>query len=273
MENQRYVFPFEQADGGDKKLFGGKGAGLAEMTHMGLPVPPGFVITIEACRAYYKSNKKLPGGLMEAVCAGIRQVEAKTGKGFGDVQNPLLFSVRSGAALSMPGMMDTVLNLGLNGKTIEGLIRQTGDERFAYDAYRRFIQLFGKIALGVEEGAFDAILNDIKGKSCVTLDIDLAAEGLKDICDYYLALIEHATGAPLPEDPLTQLKLAIEAVFRSWMGKRAIDYRRQFRITPEQADGTAVNICTMVFGNRGADSATGVAFTRDPRDGRKYPLR
>ncbi|MBN1662743.1 MAG: pyruvate, phosphate dikinase [Deltaproteobacteria bacterium] len=267
MEHHHYVYLFEEADGANKTLFGGKGAGLAEMTRMGLPVPPGFVISIDACRTYYQNRKKLPDGLMDEVQEGIRRIEEKTGKGFGNAENPLLLSVRSGAALSMPGMMDTVLNLGLNSKTIEGLIRQTRDKRFAYDAYRRFIQLFGKIALGINEQAFDDILNDIKEKAFVTLDVDLSSDSLQDICDYYLALIEHATGAPLPEDPLVQLQLAIEAVFKSWMGKRAQDYRRQFRITPEQADGTAVNICTMVFGNMGDDSATGVAFTRDPGTG------
>lgn len=267
MKNNRYVYLFEEADGKNKKLFGGKGAGLAEMTGMGLPVPPGFIISVEACRAYYQSGKKLPAGLMEQVEAGVRRIEEKTDKKFGDADNPLLFSVRSGAALSMPGMMDTVLNLGLNGSTLQGLISQTKDKRFAYDAYRRFIQLFGKIAMGVEDAVFDAILNDQKNRLGVKLDVDLTVDSLRAVCDQYLSAINRLTDSSMPDDPFIQLRLAIEAVFKSWMGKRALDYRRQFRIRPDQADGTAANICTMVFGNRGNDSATGVAFTRDPGTG------
>lgn len=267
MKNQKYVHLFEEAEGTNKKLFGGKGAGLAEMTHMGLPVPPGFIVTTEACLQYYGNKKRLPKGLMEEVQANLKKVETKTGKIFGSTQNPLFFSVRSGAALSMPGMMDTVLNLGLNDETIEGLIQITSDGRFAYDAYRRFIQLFGKIALGLDEREFDQILNRTKERVGVVYDSDLDADPLKDICKQYLALIKKKTGKSFSEDPMVQLELAIEAVFRSWMGKRAVDYRKEFKITPEMADGTAVNICTMVFGNMGFDSATGVAFTRDPGTG------
>ncbi len=263
----KYVYLFEEADGSDKKLFGGKGAGLAEMTCMGLPVPPGFIVTTEACLQYYENKKRLPKGLMEEVQANLRRVEEKTGKRFGNSQNPLFFSVRSGAALSMPGMMDTILNLGLNDDTIEGLIQITLDGRFAYDAYRRFIQLFGKIALGVREEEFDQILNKKKQKVGAVYDTDLNADHLKDICQQYLRLIKKTAGAPFPKDPLAQLKLAIEAVFKSWLGKRAVDYRKEFKITPEMANGTAVNVCTMVFGNMGFDSATGVAFTRDPGTG------
>lgn len=263
----KYVYLFEEADGSNKKLFGGKGAGLAEMTRMGLPVPPGFIVTTEACLQYYGDKKRLPKGLMEEVQINLKKVEEKTGKVFGDTQNPLFFSVRSGAALSMPGMMDTILNLGLNDATIEGLIRITADGRFAYDAYRRFIHLFGKIALGVDEKEFDLLLNRTKEKAKATYDTDLDADHLKDICKQYLALVKKATGTSFPEDPMVQLRLAIEAVFRSWMGKRAVDYRKEFNITPEMANGTAVNICTMVFGNMGFDSATGVAFTRDPGTG------
>ena len=263
----KYVFLFEEADGFNKKLYGGKGAGLAEMTRMGLSVPPGFIVTTEACTQYYGDKKKLPKGVMDEVKKNLKKVEEKTGKIFGSSHNPLFFSVRSGAALSMPGMMDTILNLGLNDETIEGLIQITSDGRFAYDAYRRFIQLFGKIALGVDEKAFDLILNRTKEKAKAVDDTDLDADHLKDICKQYLTLIRKETGAPFPEDPMVQLKLAIEAVFRSWMGKRAIDYRKEFNVTPEMASGTAVNICTMVFGNMGFDSATGVAFTRDPGTG------
>jgi pyruvate,orthophosphate dikinase len=267
MEISKYVFLFEEADGSNKKLFGGKGAGLAEMTRMGLPVPPGFIVTTEACLQYYENKKRLPKSLMEEVKTSLKRIEEKTGKRFGNPQNPLFFSVRSGAALSMPGMMDTILNLGLNNDTIEGLIQITLDGRFAYDAYRRFIQLFGKIALGVREEEFDHILNKKKQKVGAVDDTDLHADHLKDICQHYLGLIRKRTGAPFPKDPLIQLELAIEAVFKSWMGKRAVDYRKEFKITPEMANGTAVNICTMVFGNMGLDSATGVAFTRDPGTG------
>ena len=216
------------------------------MTRMGLPVPPGFIVTTEACHQYYGNKKKLPKGLMEEVQINLKKVEEKTGKIFGNPQNPLFFSVRSGAALSMPGMMDTILNLGLNDSTIEGLIQITADGRFAYDAYRRFIQLFGKIALGVEEKEFDDILNKTKEKANASYDTDLDADHLKDICKQYLALIKKETGAPFPEDPMVQLKLAIEAVFRSWMGKRAVDYRKEFNITPEMANGTAVNILSLI---------------------------
>ncbi len=267
MKSPKYVYLFEEADGTNKKLLGGKGSGLAEMTRMGLPVPPGFIVTTEACLQYFENKKRLPKGLMEEVQANLRKVEEKTGKALGDPRDPLFFSVRSGAAISMPGMMDTILNLGLNDETIEGLIRNTLDGRFAYDAYRRFIQLFGKIALGVEEKEFDQVLNKMKEKVGAADDTDLDADSLKDICRQYLKLAKKRTGTPFPEDPMAQLKLSIEAVFKSWMGKRAVDYRKEFNITPEMANGTAVNICTMVFGNMGLDSATGVAFTRDPGTG------
>jgi pyruvate,orthophosphate dikinase len=270
MERRKFVFLFEEADGTNKKLFGGKGAGLSEMTRMGLPVPPGFTVTTEACVKYYENNQKLPPGLMDEVKAKLKVIEKKTKKTFGDGKNPLLVSVRSGAALSMPGMMDTILNLGLNRKTLEGMIQATGDERFVYDAYRRFIQLFGKIALGVDEKKFDEILNETKQRLGARYDTDLDATALKEICDRYLEVVRAETGTPFPEDPMVQLELAIEAVFKSWMGKRAVDYRREFKITPDMANGTAVNICTMVFGNMGADSATGVAFTRDPGTGENY---
>ncbi len=267
MKNPKYVYLFEEADGSNKRLLGGKGAGLAEMTQMGLPVPPGFIVTTEACTQYYENKKKLPKGLMDEVRANLKKVEEKTGKIFGSPHNPLFFSVRSGAALSMPGMMDTILNLGLNNETIEGLIQITSDGRFAYDAYRRFIQLFGKIALGVDEQEFDQILNQTKEKAKAVDDADLDADHLKDICKQYLTLVKKSTGSPFPKDPMVQLELAIGAVFKSWMGRRAVDYRREFRITPDMANGTAVNVCTMVFGNMGFDSATGVAFTRDPGTG------
>jgi pyruvate,orthophosphate dikinase len=267
MRDRKYVYPFEEADPRDKQLLGGKGVGLAEMTQMGLPVPPGFIITTEACLSYYERGKKLPEDLMDEVEASLKNLEGKTGKGFGNPSNPLLVSVRSGAAVSMPGMMDTVLNLGLNDEAVKGLAEKTGDERFAYDAYRRFIQLFGKVALGVDEQYFDVILNENKRKYGAEFDADLEAGALAEICREYKKIVRKETRDGFPEDPNKQLELAIEAVFRSWMGKRAVDYRKRFKITPDIANGTAVNVCTMVFGNMGPDSATGVAFTRDPSIG------
>ncbi len=264
---KKYVFCFDEADAKDRMRLGGKGAGLAEMTQMGLPVPPGFIISTEACLSYYERGKALPEDLMDEVEANLKDLERKTAKGFGDPMNPLLVSVRSGAAVSMPGMMDTVLNLGLNDDVVKGLVGRTGDERFAYDAYRRFIQLFGKVALGVDEQYFDVILNETKRKCGAEFDADLDARALAEICREYKKIIQKDTRDGFPENPRRQLELAIEAVFKSWMGKRAVDYRRRFKITPDIADGTAVNICTMVFGNMGMDSATGVAFTRDPSTG------
>ncbi|MBW1921205.1 MAG: pyruvate, phosphate dikinase, partial [Deltaproteobacteria bacterium] len=244
------------------------GANLCEMTQIGLPVPPGFVISTEACLAYLaKKRKGLPPNLVEEVKAAMAELEKKTGKGFGGAKNPLLVSVRSGAAISMPGMMDTILNLGLNDETVEGLIKLTANERFAYDAYRRFIQLFGHVGLGVNDELFDNIFEEIKTKFKAKDDTQLSAAALKETCQRFLELVEKKTKKQFPQDPFTQLEIAIEAVFRSWMGKRAIDYRREFNITRDMANGTAVNICTMVFGNMGDDSATGVAFTRNPATG------
>jgi pyruvate,orthophosphate dikinase len=263
-----YVYSFNEGDGKNKHLLGGKGANLCEMTQMGLNVPPGFVITTEACLNYLGEEQgKLPASLMEQVQKHLREVEKATGKGFGDENNPLLVSVRSGSAMSMPGMMDTILNLGLNSKTLKGEIEKTGDARFSYDAYRRFIQLFGKVALNVPDELFDAELKAIKEQKGIKEDIALNADDLKQICDAFLNVYSQHTGHPFPEDPNQQLEIAIKAVFNSWMGKRAIDYRREFKITPDMANGTAVNICTMVFGNRGNDSATGVGFTRNPGTG------
>ncbi|HYR02748.1 MAG TPA: PEP/pyruvate-binding domain-containing protein, partial [Syntrophobacteria bacterium] len=267
MAERTYVYAFEKGDGKNKKLLGGKGANLCEMTQIGLPVPPGFVITTEACVEYLDSGNKLPPGLMDQIVAHLKELEGKTGKGFGNPENPLLVSVRSGAALSMPGMMDTILNLGLNDKTAVGLCKLTEDERFVYDSYRRLLALFGKIALDVEGELFDQILEHEKKAKKVMFDTDLTAETWKKICDAYKALIKRESKKPFPQDPMEQLQMAVEAVFRSWMGKRAVDYRRQFNITKEMAYGTAVSIVTMVFGNMGTDSATGVGFTRDPGTG------
>ncbi len=262
----KYVFSFEEGDGKDKKGLGGKGANLCEMTQIGLNVPPGFVISTVACLAYLDKNA-LPDGVMDQVRANMKALETKTGKGFGNPSNPLLVSVRSGSAMSMPGMMDTILNLGLNNETLQGEIRHTGDPRFGYDAYRRFIQLFGKVALGVPDKLFDQQFELVKDKAHVTEDVGLSASDLQDISERFLKVVEEYTGRPFPMDPYEQLEIAIRAVFNSWGGKRAVDYRRQFKITPDMANGTAVNVVTMVFGNRGDDSATGVAFTRNPATG------
>jgi len=266
--NSKFVFSFEEGDAKNKKLLGGKGANLCGMTQIGLPVPPGFVISTEACLTYLRQSKKgLNAALMEEVRAAMKELEKKTGKGFGDPDRPLLVSVRSGAAMSMPGMMDTILNLGLNQATLGGLIKMTGNKRFAYDAYRRLIQLFASVALGMKDEDFDDIFRKIKDKYKAKDDIALDADALGEACDKFSELIQKKTKKPFPDDPYVQLEIAIEAVFRSWTGKRAVDYRREFHITPEMANGTAVNVCTMVFGNLGDDSATGVAFTRNPGTG------
>jgi len=262
------VFSFKEGDGKNKHLLGGKGANLCEMTQIGLNVPPGFVISTEACLEYLAAEgDELPVGVMDEVRDQMKQVEQATGKGFGDAENPLLVSVRSGSAMSMLGMMDTILNLGLNAQTLQGEIKQTGDERFGYDSYRRFIQLFGKVTLNIPDELFDEEFNKVKETAHVTEDVGLSAEDLRNISKRFLAVVEQTTGRPFPEDPYEQLEIAVKAVFRSWDGTRAVDYRREFNITPEMANGTAVNICTMVFGNRGDDSATGVAFTRNPATG------
>jgi len=264
----KQVFSFTEGDGKNKKLLGGKGANLCEMTQIGLNVPPGFVISTEACLAYIASDSgELPDGVMNDVHAQIKALEEATGRGFGDADNPLLISVRSGSAMSMPGMMDTILNLGLNAETLKGEIKQTQDPRFGYDAYRRFIQLYGKIALDIDDSHFDKEFEKVKQNAHVKQDVGLSADDLKRISELFLRVVEEQAGRPFPEDPLEQLELAIKAVFNSWMGKRAVDYRREFKITTDMANGTAVNVQVMVFGNRGNDSATGVAFTRNPGTG------
>ncbi len=266
MNSGQYVYAFEDGDGRNKLLLGGKGANLCEMTQIGLNVPPGFVVTTAACLAYLDRNQ-LPAGLMDEVRRHMTALEKKTGKGFGNSRNPLLVSVRSGSAISMPGMMDTILNLGLNETSLQGLIRQTANERFAYDAYRRFIQLFGKVALGIGDEHFDERMTAIKRKFGARQDVDLDAGHLKELAGDFLEVVRRHTGKPFPQDPYEQLEVSMCAVFRSWMGKRAVDYRKQFRITGAMANGTAVNVCTMVFGNMGDDSGTGVGFTRDPGTG------
>jgi pyruvate,orthophosphate dikinase len=254
------IYFFDETDGVNKMLLGGKGAGLAEMTRLGLPVPPGFIITTEICEKFYEAGRRLPDGLMDEVRKSIRRLESLTGKRFGDRENPLLVSVRSGAPVSMPGMMDTILNLGLNDETVEGLAKQSGKPEFAWDTYWRFMQMLGKIVLGIDARKFDSIVAG--GKDLSDLEV------LKTIVMSSKSLCEE-TGKKFPAEPYKQLELAIDAVFRSWTGKRAVEYRKQYNITPDMAGGTAVTIVAMVFGNMGFDSCTGVVFTRDPETGEK----
>jgi pyruvate,orthophosphate dikinase len=264
MGRGKLVYGFSGGSGEMKDLLGGKGAGLAEMTRLGLPVPPGFTITTEACRAYSEAGR-LSAGLMESVAEHLGVLEGVTGKRLGDSENPLLVSVRSGAAVSMPGMMDTVLNLGLNDAAVAGLARRTGDERFAYDSYRRFIQMFGDIVLKIPHERFEEAFEILKEERGVEEDPQLEAADLKELVDVYKEIVEAEADRPFPEDPAEQLELAIRAVFDSWDNNRAIAYRREFGI-PDSL-GTAVTVQAMVFGNMGEDSATGVAFTRDPSTG------
>jgi len=261
--SKKWVYLFIEGNASMRDLLGGKGAGVAEMTRTGVPVPPGFTITTEACNEYYARGKQFPEGLWEQALEALKVIEEQVGKKFGDPNNPLLVSVRSGARESMPGMMDTVLNLGLNKETLEGLARLTDNPRFAADAYRRFIQLFGKIVLGIDGEKFEHVMNEAKGKD--RQDTDLTAEELMQIAETFKAIIKEETGIDFPEDPYEQLRMAITAVFNSWMGRRAVDYRRVYKI-PDTL-GTGVNVQMMVFGNMGNDSATGVAFTRNPATG------
>ncbi|MDH5569272.1 MAG: pyruvate, phosphate dikinase [Nitrosopumilus sp.] len=263
----KQVYFYDEGDGKNKKLLGGKGAGLCEMTRLKLPVPPGFTITTEVCRKYYENNKKLPKTLMSDVKKNIAKIEQKTGKKWNSKTNPLLVSVRSGAAISMPGMMDTILNLGLNDQTVLGLAEKSQNPRFAWDSYRRFVQLFGKVVFGVEDKKFDDVLYAAKEKQKVEVDSDLNEESLRKIVEQYKQICDKHTGKKFPTDPTEQVELAIKAVFGSWMGERAIVYREKNNITKDIADGTAVNIVSMAFGNMGNDCATGVVFTRNPGDG------
>jgi pyruvate, orthophosphate dikinase len=264
-----YIFADGKAEGTTKMkdLLGGKGANLAEMTNAGLPVPPGFTITTEACNAYYSSGEKFPDGMWEQALDALAKIEAAAGKKFGGGDNPLLVSVRSGAKFSMPGMMDTVLNLGLNEETRNAIARMTGNERFANDAYRRFIQLFGKIVLGVDSEKFEHVFEGYKHQLGVKEDTAVDAETLAKVVADYKAVVKKETGEAFPDEPLKQLELAIKAVFASWNGRRARDYRRINKIDDNL--GTAVNVQTMVFGNLGDDCGTGVAFTRDVSTGEK----
>jgi pyruvate,orthophosphate dikinase len=265
-----YFFGNGQAEGRSemKNLLGGKGANLAEMTSIGLPVPPGFTITTEVCTEFYRNDSHYPAGLKEEVTANLKQVETLMERTFGDALNPLLVSVRSGARASMPGMMDTVLNLGLNDTTIQGIIAQSGDERFAYDAYRRFVQMYSDVVMGMPKDLLEHLLDQKKEEKGIHLDTDLTAADWKELVDKFKAKIRETLGYPFPEDPQEQLWGAIGAVFGSWMNQRAITYRKLNNIPADW--GTAVNVQSMVFGNMGSDCATGVAFTRDPSTGDNY---
>ena len=260
----KYVYDFSEGDKSMKDLLGGKGANLAEMTKLGLPVPPGFTITTEACRAYLKEST-VPESLATEVTTALRGVEDQMGRHLGDPTDPLLVSVRSGAKFSMPGMMETVLNIGLNDKSVLGLAAVSGNERFAWDSYRRLIQMFGKTVLDIDGDLFSDALDALKAERGVKGDTELTAEDLKGLVDTFKGIVKEQTGADFPQDPRTQMDMGIEAVFRSWNTERARIYRRRERIPHDL--GTAVNICTMVFGNMGENSGTGVCFTRDPSSG------
>ncbi|RKQ88977.1 pyruvate, phosphate dikinase [Brockia lithotrophica] len=264
---KKWVYAFEEGHQGMRDLLGGKGANLAEMTRIGLPVPPGFTITTEACTAFYENGRKIPDEVWEQTKEALRALEQKLGKRFGDPENPLLVSVRSGAPVSMPGMMDTILNLGLNDETVEGLARLTGDRRFAFDAYRRFIQMYGDVVLGIPHARFEEIIEEIRAKEGVASDPEVSAAGWEEVVRRYKELVLKATGSPFPQDPYEQLYGAVRAVFDSWNNQRAIVYRKLHKI-PDTL-GTAVNVQAMVFGNMGDDSGTGVAFSRNPSTGEK----
>ncbi|HHT84332.1 MAG TPA: pyruvate, phosphate dikinase [Firmicutes bacterium] len=261
----KLVYWFEEGGEEHRSILGGKGAGLAEMTRIGLPVPPGFTITTQACKVYYESGKQLPDSLKADIKAFIKGLEQKTGKNFGGSRNPLLVSVRSGAPISMPGMMDTILNLGLNEQSVKGLYEATQDLRFSYDCYRRFIQMFGNVVLGIAHSEFERVLSQLKRDEGVVQDQDVSAEGLQSLVGSYKQIIREKAGIEFPDDPYEQLLMAVSAVFESWNNERAIIYRSINKIPDDL--GTAVNVQTMVFGNMGSDSGTGVMFTRDPSTG------
>jgi pyruvate, orthophosphate dikinase len=263
----RYVFDFSEDSGGGRELLGGKGIGLAEMTALGVPVPDGFTITTEACRAYLAGGGEVPAGLDAEVDEHIAALEARTGKGFGDAAEPLLVSVRSGAAVSMPGMMDTILNLGLNDAAVEGLAASTGNPRFALDSYRRLIQMYGEVVDDVDGHRFEQALSELKSARGVSLDVDLGTDDLRELVATFRGIYEEETGHAFPDDPRDQLRRAYRAVFDSWNAPRAEVYRRANDIPDDL--GTAVNVVQMVFGNRGESSGTGVCFTRDPATGER----
>lgn len=262
---KKYVYMFSEGNANMRELLGGKGANLAEMTNLGMPVPTGYTISTEACVAYFKNGNKISDEILEQIMQGLKKQEEISGKKFGDEKNPLLVSVRSGARVSMPGMMDTILNLGLNDKTTEVLASLSGKEWWAYDCYRRLIQMFGEVAMGADENGFEKIIETAKQKQGVKLDKDLSVESLKVVIDQYKKYIKEQVGVEFPQDPISQLYMAVEAVFKSWQNDRAVIYRRMNDIPEEW--GTAVNIQEMVFGNLNDRSGTGVAFSRNPSDG------
>jgi pyruvate,orthophosphate dikinase len=266
---EKYVYAFEEGGRDQKYLLGGKGANLAEMTNLGLPVPPGFTISTDACKAYMDLGDELPPGLMAEVAVARERLEKKMSKQLGDADDPLLVSVRSGAPFSMPGMMDTVLNLGLNDDSVKGLAKQTQNERFAYDSYRRFVQMFSKIVLDVDGAKFEHALEQLRDERGVATDPELSADDLATLVETFKGIVKSEAGVDFPTDPQDQLRYAIDAVFKSWNGRRARDYRRMEKIPDDL--GTAVNVQTMVFGNKGDDSGTGVAFTRNPSTGEHKP--
>jgi len=267
--SDKYVYDFEEGNRDMKELLGGKGANLAEMTNMGLPVPHGFTVTCEACNAYRAAGRKFPDGMLDEVAGHLRALEQKMGRRLGDPSDPLLVSIRSGAPFSMPGMMDTVLNVGLNDQSVDGLAKQTGSERFAWDSYRRLLQMFGKTVMGVDGDRFEDAIEHAKQAKGVLNDVDLDEGDLRRLVDAFKRVIAEDADREFPQDPQEQLRLGIQAVFGSWDNKRARDYRRKNKI--DDSLGTAVNIQSMVFGNKGEDSGTGVAFTRNPANGEAKP--
>jgi pyruvate,orthophosphate dikinase len=263
----KYVYLFSEGNASMRNLLGGKGANLAEMTGLGLPVPRGFTVTTEACTRYYNDGKVIAKEIEDEIYATLAKTEEIVGKKFGDPSNPFLVSVRSGARASMPGMMDTILNLGLNDVVVEGLAKLTDNERFAYDSYRRFIQMFSDVVMEVEKSKFEKILQDVKEENGAQFDTDLTAANLKEVVKRYKELYKKEKGTDFPQEPKTQLLEAVKAVFRSWDNPRAIVYRRLNDIPGDW--GTAVNVQEMVYGNMGNDSGTGVAFTRNPATGER----
>lgn len=263
----KWVYLFEEGNADMRNLLGGKGANLAEMTNLGLPIPQGFTVTTEACTDYYENGKKISDEIQQQIFEGLADLEKKQGKKFGDNESPLLVSVRSGSRASMPGMMDTILNLGLNDVAVEGFAAKTGNPRFAYDSYRRFIQMFSDVVMEVPKSHFERVLDEIKESKGVKYDTELTADDLKEVITKFKEIYKDKMGEEFPQEPKVQLMEAVKAVFRSWDNERAIVYRRMNDIPGDW--GTAVNVQAMVFGNMGNTSGTGVAFTRNPSTGAK----
>ena len=263
----KWVYSFKEGNADMRALLGGKGANLAEMTNLGLPIPQGFTVTTEACTDYYNNGEQISEEIQGQIFDALSELEKQQGKTFGDTENPLLVSVRSGARASMPGMMDTILNLGLTDISVEGFAKKTGNPRFAYDSYRRFIQMFSDVVMEVPKSLFERVLDEIKDAKGARFDTDLTADDLKEVIERFKAIYKDKMGEDFPQDPRVQLMEAVKAVFRSWDNERAIVYRRMNDIPSEW--GTAVNVQSMVFGNMGNTSGTGVAFTRNPSTGAK----